>query len=179
MIIWKIILKILKILHSEETPWQVAFGFSLGTIIAVTPFFSPHNLLVLLIIMVLNVSFPSALLGLTIMFLPGFALAPVSNKLGLILLTESPGLVPFWTAFFDIPGMAFSGLNNTYTLGSLVIALLLFTPLAVAVQIFVIRYRSGLKEKIAQTRLFRTISRSGIFIKGKKIYDLFGKGGYE
>jgi uncharacterized protein (TIGR03546 family) len=176
MFVWNIVLKILKILNSEETPWQVGLGFSLGTVIAVTPFFSPHNLLVLFLIMTLNVSFRSALAGLALMFIPGLALAPVSNKLGLILLTKSPGLVPFWTDFFNLPIMAFSKLNNTYTLGSLVLALLLFLPLTFAVRYFVIRYRRDLKDKIIRTRWYKVLSKSKVFITGKKIFDFLGAG---
>jgi uncharacterized protein (TIGR03546 family) len=179
MVIWKIILKIIQILNSEETPNQVALGFALGSVIALTPFFSPHNLLVLLIIMITQVSFRSAVLGFTLLFIPSYAMSPIANGIGLSLLTETPGMVPFWRSFFDLPLMGFSRLNNSYTLGSLVLSLILFIPIFIGVRYFVFRYRKDLKDKIIATKWFKALSATKIFIWVKKGYDILGKGVYE
>jgi len=176
MIIWKIILKILQILNSEETPNQVSLGFALGSVIALTPFLSPHNLLILLIIMVTKVSFRSSVLGFTLLFIPSYALSPIANSIGMSLLIDSPGLVPFWRSFFDLPLMVFSNLNNTYTLGSLILALILFIPIFIGVRYFVFRYRRDLKDKIADTKWFKAVSGTKVFIWLKKGYDILGKG---
>lgn len=145
---------------------------------ALTPLFSPHNLIVLLLITVTAVSFRSAVLGFTILFIPGYVVAPVADKLGYYLLADSPRLIPFWTGFFDLPLMQFSDLNNTYTLGSLIVSLLLFIPMFAGVRYFVFRYRKDLKDKIEKSRWYKAVANSKIFIWLKKAYDLLGNGAH-
>src|SRR5262245_22151197 len=122
--------KVMKLLNSEERPMQIGLGFALGSVIALTPFTSPHNLLVFLFICILNVSFSAALLGVVLMAPLAYVLDSAFDGIGRLLLIDLGGLTGFWTAFFNAPFVVFTRLNNTVVLGSLVASLVLLLPIA-------------------------------------------------
>ncbi|HEY8259152.1 MAG TPA: hypothetical protein VIG08_15965 [Gemmatimonadales bacterium] len=53
----KLIQSIIKTLHSDGTPGQVAAGIALGSALGLTPLVNAHNLVVFALIVLLNVSF--------------------------------------------------------------------------------------------------------------------------
>ena len=59
----KLLQSLIKTLHSDGTPGQVAAGMALGAVLGLTPLMNVHNLVILALILVLNVSFGGALLG--------------------------------------------------------------------------------------------------------------------
>lgn len=50
------IIKVLKALNSNESPWQISLGLLLGTVLALTPLLSPHNLIVLFLALIINLN---------------------------------------------------------------------------------------------------------------------------
>ena len=72
----KLLQSLLKTLHSDGTPAQVAAGLALGAALGLTPLMNVHNLVIVALILVLNVSIGGAMLGWAL-FLPlGFLLDP-------------------------------------------------------------------------------------------------------
>jgi uncharacterized protein (TIGR03546 family) len=125
----KIIRYLVRSLNSEGTPGQVAAGVTLGAALGLTPLFNLHNLLIVTLIFLLNVSVPGALLG-WLVFLPlGYVLDPAFDRVGTVLLLETTSLEPLWIAVYNTPGLALAGLNNTVVLGSLVAWLVLSLPI--------------------------------------------------
>ena len=57
MLLLKLIQSLIRTLHSEGTPGQLAAGLALGAILGLTPLWNLHNAVVLALIIVLNVSF--------------------------------------------------------------------------------------------------------------------------
>lgn len=167
--------KVVKLLHSEERPMQIGFGFALGSIIALTPLSSPHNLLVLLLLCVINVSFTAGLLGMVLMAPLGYALDGVFDRLGHLLLIDLDGLTAFWTAFFNAPFVVFTRLNNTLVLGSLTASLLLLVPIAWLVALLVRRYRGSWQAVILRSRFYRWFSMTRFYVWGAKAHGfLYG-----
>ena len=83
----KLIQSIIKTLHSAGTPGQVAAGMALGSALGLTPLMNVHNLVIISLLVLLNVSFGGGMLG-WMLFVPlGFLLDPVFDKIGLSLLT--------------------------------------------------------------------------------------------
>lgn len=162
--------KVVKLLHSEERPMQIGFGFALGSIIAITPFSSPHNLLVLLLLCVINVSFSAGLLGMVLMAPLGYLLDGAFDRLGHWLLIDLDGLTAFWTAFFNAPFVVFTRLNNTVVLGSLVAALLLLVPIALLIAFAVRRYRASWQGRILRSRFYQWFSMTRFYVWGAKAY---------
>ncbi len=65
----KLIQSIIKTLHSDGTPGQVAAGIALGAALGLTPLINVHNLVIFSLIVILNVSFGGGMLG-WVLFVP-------------------------------------------------------------------------------------------------------------
>jgi len=169
VVILKLLQALVKALHSEGTPGQVAAGIALGAILGLTPLVNLHNLVVAALILMLNVSVPGAMLG-WVAFTPlGFVLDALFDALGRRLLLETPALTPLWTGLANIPVVPLTNFNNTVVLGSLVFALLLFVPLYFGGRWAVRRYRETIGERVMQSRLYQAVAASRLY----GIYRLF------
>ncbi len=177
MFVLNFALKIMKLLNSEERPMQIGLGFALGSVIALTPFTSPHNLLVFLLICILNVSFSAALLAVVLMAPLGFMLDGAFDRLGHLLLIDLGGLTAFWTAFFNTPFVVFTRLNNTEVLGSLLGSLVLLMPIALLAAFLVQRYRTHWQVVILRSRFYQWFSMSRVYVWGAKAYNFVHGGG--
>lgn len=165
----KLLQSLIKTLHSEGTPGQVAAGVALGAALGLTPLVNVHNLLIAALILVLNVSIGGALLGWAL-FLPlGFLLDPLFDRLGRQLLLDTPALTPIWTSWFNSPVLPYTNFNNTIVLGSLVAWLALWLPIFFAARFGVARYRATLGERVRQSRFYQAVTAS----KAYNVYSWF------
>src|SRR5213594_4525983 len=129
MLFLKLIQSLIKTLHSEGTPGQVAAGIALGAILGLTPLVNLHNLVVFALIVILNVSFGGAMLGWVVFVPVGFLLDPAFDWIGARLLLDVPALTPLWTALYNMPVAPLTNFNNSVVLGSVVLSLAAWVPL--------------------------------------------------
>ena len=93
----KLVRSLIKTLHSDGSPAQIAVGVALGAALGLTPLMNAHNLLVLLLLAVLNVSFAAGMLAWAVFVPIGLLLDPVFDRVGHWLLVDSPALRPMTT----------------------------------------------------------------------------------
>ena len=165
----KLLQSLVQALHSDGTPGQLAAGIALGSILGLTPLVSAHNAVVFGLIVILNVSFPGAMLGWALFVPVGFLLDPVFDAIGRMLLLDTPALTPLWTTLSNAPVVPLANFNNTVTLGSLVASLVLFLPLFFASRWAVTRYRATIGERVGQSKWYRAITASKLY----NVYRLF------
>lgn len=165
MLVLKFLQYLAKALNSEGTPGQVGAGIALGAALGLTPLLNLHNLVVLGVAMVVNVSFPGVMLGWMVCIPLGFVLDPLFDAVGRALLT-APALEGLWTAWYNTPVLALTNFNNTIVLGSFLIWVVAWGPLFVAARWGVARYRATIYARLARTRLFRAVRTS-------KLYNLY------
>jgi uncharacterized protein (TIGR03546 family) len=159
----KLLRSLVKTLHSDGTPVQIALGIALGAALGLTPLVNAHNLVVLLLLAVLNVSFAAGLFAWALFVPIGFALDPVFDRVGHWLLVGQPVLRPLWTAWDSIPGLALTNFGNTVVLGSVVGWLALFLPIFFAAHHGVIRYRATLGARVQQSRFYKALQASKLY----------------
>jgi len=164
----KLVQSLVKALHSEGTPGQLAAGIALGAILGLTPLVSLHNAVVFALIVMLNVSFPGAMLGWAVFVPVGFLLDPLFDWIGHRLLF-TPFLTPFFTSLYNMPVVPLTNFNNTVTLGSLVFSLVFFVPLYFAARWGVKRYRATIGERVRQSKWYRALTASRMY----NVYRLF------
>jgi uncharacterized protein (TIGR03546 family) len=164
----KLVQSLVKALHSEGTPGQVAAGIALGSILGLTPLVSVHNAVVFGLIVILNVSFPAAMLGWALFVPAGFLLDPLFDWIGHTLLF-TPSLTPLWTSLYNTPVVPLTSFNNTVVLGSLVFAVVFFVPLYLMGRWAVARYRATIGERIRQSKWYRAVTASKVY----NVYRLF------
>lgn len=165
----KLLQSLVKTLHSDGRPWQIAVGVALGSALGLTPLASPHNAIIVLLLCVLNVSFGAGMLG-SLLFAPvGFLLDPWFDRIGRTLLLERADLQPLWASWYDTPGMAWTGFNNTVTLGSLVGWAILFVPITAGAWGAVLLYRRTVADAVAKSPVVQAVKAS----KAYNLYRLF------
>ena len=166
MLLLRLLQRLIATLNSEGTPAQVASGIALGSLLGLTPLFNLHNLLVLGVIFLFNVSFPAAMLGWVFFAPVGFLLDPVFHRIGEALLGGAGVLRPVWTALYNLPVIPLFNYNNTVVLGSLVGWLLLVVPIYMLAKRGLAAYRTRVLPRIQQSRFFKVM-------KASKLYSLY------
>lgn len=164
----KLIQSLIKTLHSEGTPGQVAAGVALGAALGLTPLMNVHNLVVFSLVLLLNVSFGGGMLGWALFVPLGFLLDPLFHAVGLQLL-GAPSLRPLWTGWYNAPLVPYTNFNNTVVLGSVVGWLVLAVPIFFAARWGVARYRATIGARVQQSRFYQAITAS----KAYNVYKLF------
>lgn len=164
----KLIQSLIKALHSDGTPGQVAAGMALGAALGLTPLMNVHNLLIFALIVILNVSFGGGMLGWALFVPVGFLLDPLFHAIGLQLL-EAPGLRPLWTAWYNTPLVPYTNFNNSVVLGSVVGWAVLAVPIFFAARYGVARYRATIGERVRRSRFYQAVTASKIY----NVYQLF------
>jgi uncharacterized protein (TIGR03546 family) len=158
----KLIQSIIKTLHSEGTPGQVAAGIALGTALGLTPLVNVHNLIIFSLIVLLNVSFGGGMLGWALFVPLGFLLDPVFDRIGASLL-QAPSLRPLWTSWYNTPLVPYTNFNNTVVLGSVVGWLVLALPIFVAAKYGVARYRATIGARVQQSKFYKAVTASQVY----------------
>ena len=156
----KLLQSLVKTLHSDGTPGQIAAGVALGAALGLTPITNVHNVVILLLLAVLNVSFAAGLFAWALFVPVGFLLDPLFDRVGHALLVGTPALQPFWTTWDNTPGLALTNFNNTVVLGSVVGWLVLALPIFALARAGVVRYRATLGERVRQTYWYRAVTAS-------------------
>ena len=159
----KLVRSLFSTLHSDGSPAQIAAGVALGAALGLTPIANAHNLLVLVLLAVLNVSFAAGLLAWGVFVPIGFILDPVFDRVGHWLLVDAQALRPLWTAWENIPGLALTNFNNTVVLGSVVAWLVLFAPIYLLAHYGVLRYRATIGERVRRSRFYKGLQASQLY----------------
>jgi uncharacterized protein (TIGR03546 family) len=169
MFLFKLVRSIIKALHSDGTPGQVAMGIALGSILGLTPLVSLHNAPIIAVILLLNVSVPGAMLGWLVFVPLGFILDPVFDTVGDYFLMDAATLEGFWSWSFSRPVIALMNFNNTIVLGSFLISVALFVPIFYASRFGVTRYRATIAERIRRSAFYKMWKASKLY----SVYKLF------
>jgi uncharacterized protein (TIGR03546 family) len=172
MVALKILSKLFKALRSNESPNQLAWGFVLGMIIGLTPFWNLHNLLVIVLILIFKVNAAMAFAGYILFDIIVFAFLPVLDplfhSLGYWLLVDVEWLRPLWVFISTTPVLAWCNFNNTVVLGSFVVALVLVAPLYFFTKWWVAQYRDKIDARVQKWKIVQ-------ILKSTKLVQLYNK----
>jgi uncharacterized protein (TIGR03546 family) len=158
----KLLQSILKTLHSEGTPGQVAAGIALGSALGLTPLMNLHNLVIFALIVILNVSFGGGMLGWALFVPVGFLLDPLFHRIGLALL-QRDSLRGLWTDLYNTPLVPYTNFNNSVVLGSVAAWLVLLVPIFFASRYGVARYRATVGERVRQSKFYKAVTASQVY----------------
>ncbi len=165
LLILKYIAKLLKALSSEASPGQIAGGFVLGMIIGLTPFFSFHNLIIAVMIIILKVNIGMAILAIIIFSGIAYLADPAFHNFGIWIL-ENEGMQSLWISMYDNEWWAMTRFYNTVVIGSFIAALILSVPMFPGVIVFVKQYRKHIHEKVQKWKVVKAL-------KGSKLYSIY------
>ncbi len=161
----EMIAKTMKVLNSETEPGQISLAVCLAMIMSFTPLFSPHNLVVLLVALVLRVNLSAFGLGFIVLSTLALALDPLFHSIGLALL-RADALNGLWTTLYNTTWFRLDRLYNSIVMGSLIVSLVLFAPAYFALNWTIRRYRVHILAWINKTPIMRAL-------KATKLYDYY------
>jgi uncharacterized protein (TIGR03546 family) len=161
------IAKLLKILNSEADPSQISVALGLSMITGFLPLFTPLNLVVLLLVLVLRVNISSYLIGSVLFAGVAWFLDPLFHRIGLFVLTAAP-LEGLWTAFYNTVTGRLQRFNNSVVMGSFIFSVVFFVPLVLLVNTLIRRYRDHILIWVKKSRIMQVITAS-------KLYSLYQK----
>ena len=139
----------------------IVFSAFLG----LSPLLSPHNILLLFLVMVLRINLTMFLLGLGLFKLLAYLLDPVSHQIGLQLL-QAEGLSSLWHILYNDSFWRFMAFNNTLVMGGFALSLVLSLPIFFISRWLVVRYRDHLLQWVSKTRLL-------VWLKGSRLYSVY------
>lgn len=168
MIFLKLLSKFIKVLRSEASPNQIAWGFALGAVPGLTPPGSLHNLFVLILIILLRINLAAAILSFALFSVFAWIFDPFFDSLGFTLLVRISALQGLWTDLYNAPVAPLFRFNNTVVMGSLLVSLLLVPVNYFWFKWFVRRYRESWNARIEKWKIVRVL-------KGSKIVGVYRK----
>ena len=145
--------KILKVLNSEASPWQIGWAIGLGLLAGLLPF-GFLTLLILLIVCLFTINLSTFLLvwGVCsgLMFIFGDALEALTWQ-----YAQQPGLLQLLASTETLQLLH---LHHTLVLGAFVLGLLLLLPIAWLGSLLVAQYRLRVMSKLQKLRIVQMLN---------------------
>ena len=145
--------KILKVLNSEASPWQIGWAIGLGLLAGLLPF-GFLTLLILLIVCLFTINLSTFLLvwGVCsgLMFIFGDALEALTWQ-----YAQQPGLLQLLASTETLQLLH---LHHTLVLGAFVLGLLLLLPIAWLCSLLVTQYRLRVMSKLQKLRIVQMLN---------------------
>lgn len=160
--------KLLKILNSEASPFQISIALGLSMITSFLPLVTPLNLLILFLVFLLRVNISAYLLGTALFSGIAWFLDPLFHPIGRAVLTAGP-LEELWTAFYNTIIGRLQRFNNTVVMGSFLFSLLIFVPFVLLTNSMIRRYREHVLVWVKKTRLMQLILASRFYALYEKL----------
>jgi uncharacterized protein (TIGR03546 family) len=154
--------KLLKILNSEAEPSQISLAFGFALISGFLSFFSPFNLLILLLVLFFRVNLSAYILGTVFFSGVAYLLDPLFHRIGFSVLTL-PALEGLWTSLYGSTLWRIQRFNNSVVMGGIVFSLLFFMPLVLASNVLVRKYRERVLVWVRKTRLMQLVTASKLY----------------
>ena len=165
--------KLLIILNSETNPSQISLAFCFAMVAGFTPLWTPHNIIVVFLLLVLRANLSAFILGWALFSSLAFALDPLFHRLGLAILTSS-ALEPLWTALYNSTLWRIENYNDSIVAGSLCVSIGGFFPLLLASNALVRRYRESVLEWFMRTRLMTLVKASRFYGVFQRVAEASG-----
>lgn len=162
-------IKFLKLLNANENPAQLAGALVLAMLMALTPFWSLHNLLVVLLVCVLRINLFTFFASFPVWSGIAWLLDPYSASIGEgLLLNES--LQALWASMYQSDFWRLAHFNNTLTIGSLLLASLLAVPVYLVSIWTINRYRVTVMAWVNRLHIVQLLKASNWFQKLSTAY---------
>jgi uncharacterized protein (TIGR03546 family) len=107
--------------------------------------------------MIFRVNLSSAFLGIALFAIIGFAIDPLLDKIGYVVLVNFDFLNSFYTWLYNLPIVPFTKFNNTVVMGSLITGIILIIPNGIIAKKMLVYYRQNYKDKVANLKIIKFI----------------------
>ncbi len=168
----KYLVKMLQALSSNTSPAQIAHAVSCGLMLGFIP--KDNILWYVLFVFILFLRIQRGTFGLFILI--GALLAPLAdpifNDIGYWILSQD-SLTPVFQSLLDIPFVAFTKINNTVVLGSLVGGLAVYIPVWLVSRFFIFIWRKYIAATARRWKFVKVLKQIPLI---EKIVDVVTEG---
>lgn len=165
MIVFKLLVKFVKVLNSETAAASLAAAAVIGMILGLIPILSLLPMVAIVVLLFFRVNIAAALLGMAVFKLASLALGGFFHAVGAGLL-EKESLFGFWTWMTNAPLLSLMDTNHSVTLGATLTALVLALPVFLGSRWLVGQYRDKFNEWFSQLGVVTAL-------RGSKLYRLY------
>ncbi len=176
MFLLKLIMKTIKVMGSETSPYSIAFAVVLGLIMAFNPFVSIQVMTCLVLLIFFKVNIGAWLFSF--LTLKGVAIlcSGLFDSIGTSLL-ESESLYGMWTSWYNSSLFSLTGFYNSVALGGMLCSVILVIPVFFGMLVFVKYYRNKLEPKIVNSKIAKAIKANKLYKMYKLMTTPIGGGG--
>ena len=168
-----ILAKIFKILNSETEPLQISLALCFAMVAGLTPLWSPHNILVLLLVLLLRVNLSTFILAWVGFSGIAYLLDPVFHTFGYKILTTA-SLQSLWTSLYNSTLWRLTNFNNSLLMGSLLLSMVLFVPLFMMSNLIIKKYREHILAWVMKLRIMQALKASKFYQHYQSVSDWGG-----
>jgi len=143
----------------------LAFGFTLGMLMGITPWLGLHSLVLLFVVLFFRINISSFMVAWALFALIAVPLAVPMATLGESLLSQD-SLQGLWRAMYSTPFGHLTQFYHTLTLGSLMVGLAFSPILLFLSKYLVLQYREKVMSWVNKLKLVQ-------FLKGSRFYRLY------
>ena len=162
-----------KLLNSDTGTNQLASGLAIGLILGFAPAFSLQTVLVIFILLFFRIQIGAAMIAAFFFKFVAYLIDPVSHSLGQIVL-ESESLRPLFVQMYNMPIIPFTRFNNTITMGSAVISIVLAIPGFFIFKSLIVKYRETVVARFKETKFFKALQATSFYKWYVKYDELYG-----
>jgi uncharacterized protein (TIGR03546 family) len=159
--------KLFSALNSESSIRQIALAIALGFIVGLSPLLTLHNIIILFFVMLIRVHLGSFILSVGFFSGLSYLLSPLIVSVGESLLTAN-GLLNIFTILYQSTFFKLAHWHNTYTLGALILGMLLAVPLYFLSTFIIEKYRTHIMTFFEKFRIVKAL-------KASKFYKLYAQ----
>ncbi|HEX5793894.1 MAG TPA: TIGR03546 family protein [Rheinheimera sp.] len=159
-----LVAKMLKVLNSEASPWQIGWAIALGLFVGILPF-GLLTLLIVLIVCLLTINLSTFIVvwGLTEGLMLLFA-APLERLTWQYAQNDS-----LLALLANTETLQLLHLHHTLTLGAFVLGAVLLLPVAWLGKTLVLQYRSRVMSSVEKWKLTQMLKASKLFALYEKL----------
>jgi uncharacterized protein (TIGR03546 family) len=154
--------KLLKALNSAASPWQLAFGFALGMMMGLTPLVGLHSVVLVFLVLFFRVNISSFIIAWSLFSAIALLLNALFSAVGESILLE-PSLQSVWNSLYSSVVGQMTQFYHTTTMGSLLIALLLFPFMLMLSKKLIEQYRQRFMQWVNRLPVVHFIKSTGFY----------------
>ncbi len=164
------IAKLLKGLNDNSHPGEIAHAASCGFLLGLLPKDNLLWYLIFILFLFLRINKGALLLVILLGSVVALFLDPLFDTIGYTVLTIE-AIAPFMATFLNVPLMAYTKINNSVVMGSLLFSIAAYVPMYLGARAFVGVWRKTIAPKLANNKVVKGFMKLPIISKIYKAYS--------
>ncbi len=165
-----LIVKLLKGLNDNSHPGEIAHAASCGLVLGLMPKDNLLWYLIFIVFLFLRINKGAFFLIILLGSLLPIFLDPIFDTIGYTILTID-FIAPFMATFLNIPLMAYTKINNSVVMGSLLFSIVAYVPMYLFGRAFVAIWRKKLSPILANNKIVKGFMKLPIVSTIYKAYS--------